>query len=353
VSAQAQRPLGVSRNQYTSVHLHLLWSAFLKGKVSLKKIFNILQCYWAFWRQSKYSGKGPYMASIELWNECNADCVFCRDKEGVIYDVNPSTTGDGIMKGKMPAEACLDIIDQLKDYLLVAVLYTNGEPLIYQDLAKLIRHAKEKKVVTVIASNGLLLDDRRGRAILEAGLDFIKIQLSGFTQDIYSVQIRHGNVEKLKENIRKFAELNREGRYGCLILVDYILYKYNEHQLPLVQRFCKEIGVQMNVRPGNPSHGLEKTEPPLTTEKTPLDISCDWPWKGMQINWNGDILQCCEAVVWSKPDVYERHTVGKTRFLEVWNGPAATAMRERMANKGRGDIPICQKCLRKGISFKW
>ena len=32
----------------------------------------------------------------------------------------------------------MDIIDQVKEDVLVAVLYTNGEPLLYQDLAKVI-----------------------------------------------------------------------------------------------------------------------------------------------------------------------------------------------------------------------
>lgn len=344
---------GAARNQYTLVHLNILLSAVRKGKISIRKILNVLACYLAFFLQNKRSGRSPYMVSIELWNECNANCVFCRDKKGVIYNVNPERKTEGIDKGKMPPEMCMDIIEQLKDYLMVAVLYTNGEPLIYRELARVIKHADDHKVPTVISSNGLLLDEKRGRAILEAGLDFIKIQLSGFTQDVYSVQIRNGNVEKLKENIRTFARINREGRYGCVILVDYILYNYNRHQLPLIRQFCKENGVMMNIRPGNPSHGLEDKEPPLTTEKTPLAISCDWLWKGMQIDWNGDVLQCCEAVIWSNPDIYEKYAINKTNLLEVWNGPEATMMRERMAKKGRGDIPLCSKCLRKGISFKW
>ncbi|MDP2653240.1 MAG: radical SAM protein [Candidatus Omnitrophota bacterium] len=342
-----------TRNQYTLVHLSLLALGLRKGKITLKKLLNVAYCYFAYTFQLKKSGRSPYMISIELWNECNANCVFCRDKKGVIYDYNPGGTGSGIEKGKMPAETAMDIIRQLKDYLVVAVLYTNGEPLIYQDLARVIKFAEDNGVVSVIASNGILLDENRSRAILEAGLDFIKIQLSGFTQDVYSVQIRSGNVERLKENIRNFARMKREGGYKTLILVDYILYNYNRHQVPMVRQFCKENGVMLNFRPGNPIHGLEDKEPALSTEPLPLKMSCDWLWKGMQINWNGDVLQCCEAVVWSKPEVYEKFEAGKSRLMDVWNGPESMAMRETMSGKGRGAIPMCTKCLRKGISFKW
>ena len=345
-------PRGVNRNQYTIVHAKILIRAILCGKITIRKLWNILRCNIAYFFQIKKSGASPYMVSIELWNECNADCVFCRDAKGVIYDVNPK--GPGVIeKGRMPTEMAKDIILQLKDYLVAAVLYTNGEPLMYKDLPEVIRFASEHKVPTIIASNGILLDDKRARAILEAGLDMIKIQLSGFYQETYSVQIRKGNVEQLKENIRNFARLTKEGKYGTVVLIDYIYYNYNKHEYPLVKKFCDELGLMLNIRPGNPKHGLEDKEPPLSAEKLPLAMSCDWLWKGMQVNYNGDVLQCCEAVVWSNPPVYEKFQTQKSRLMEVWNGPAATATRSRMTNQGRGSMEMCAKCLRKGISFKW
>lgn len=341
------------RNRYTQLHFKLFLTALSQGKISLKKLYNWAVCGLAYFFQWEKSGTAPFMVSLELWNECNANCVFCRDKKGGIYDINPESTGEKIGKGKMSYEMCVDVIDQLKDYLLIAVLYTNGEPLIYKDLARVIQFATDRKVATMIASNGILLDEKKARAILEAGLDLVKIQLSGFTQDIYSIQIRNGNVERLKENIRQFARLKKEGNYKTVVLIDYIFYNYNMHQLPLVQAFCDELGLMLNTRPGNPKHGLEDKEPALHAGDLPLKTSCDWLWKAMQVNWNGDVLQCCESVVWSKPEVYENYAVGKTHVLEVWNGPKAVGMRRLMANKGRGSIPICTGCLRTGVSFKW
>jgi pyruvate-formate lyase-activating enzyme len=345
-------PRGVSRNQYTLVHMKIFFRAVRSGKVTFRKILNVLRCNLAYVLKLKSSGPGPYMVSIELWNECNADCVFCRDAKGVIYDVNPNGVGT-IEKGRMPSEMAKDIILQLKDHLLVAVLYTNGEPLMYKELAEVIRFATDHGVATIIASNGILLDEKRSRAILEAGLDFIKIQLSGFHQETYSVQIRKGNVEHLKENIRNFIRLRNEGRYGTVVLIDYIYYNYNKHEYPLVKKFCEELGLMLNIRPGNPKHGLESKEPPLSTEPLPLAVSCDWLWKGMQVNYNGDVLQCCEAVVWSKPPVYEKFVPQKSRLLKVWNGPQAVETRRKINEEGRGSMPMCAGCLRKGISFKW
>lgn len=344
----------MKRNRYTVLHLKIFWSILKKQKITIRKLFNAFLCQCAYILKLNKSARAPLMVSIELWNECNVDCLFCRDQKGAIYDQDPQGPKMPIVKGRMSYEVFCDIIDQVKDYILVAVLYTNGEPLMYKDLVKCIKYATDHQVATIIASNGTLLTEKKAQELLEAGLDFIKVQLSGFTQEVYNVQVRNGDVEKIKEGVKVYQRLNLEGNYKSIIMVDYISYQYNRHELPLVRKFCDDIGVMINTRPGNPSHGLEEKEPSLINKDLlPLKMSCDWLWKAMQINWNGDILQCCEGVVFSGVQPYRRMELGKTNLLEVWNGEQAVAMRQTMTNKGRGAIPICRKCTRTGISFKW
>ena len=294
------------------------------------------------------------MMSLELGNDCNANCLFCRTEKGEIYDLNPNSPTGKIAKGRMPYDMCIDILEQIKDDALIAVLYTNGEPLMYKELPRVIKFASQNHLATMISTNGLLLDEKKAFDLLEAGIDFIKIQLSGFTQGVYSVQVRKDNdVEKLKENIRILVRLNREGRYGAVILVDYMLYNYNRHEFPLAQQFCKELGVMINVRPGNPAGGLEEKEPSLSSEEVPLKRSCDWLWKAMQVNWNGEIWPCCEGANWSGATVYDQYKVGQSRVADIWNGIKAKRMRQIMVKEGRKAVPICSQCLRKGITFKW
>ncbi len=345
--------LSPKRNPYNYLQFKLFLRVLREGKISFRKLLNVLLCDLAYVMKWKKGSPAPYILTLELWNECNAGCLFCRDKKGKIHDLNPSGTGF-IPKGQMSPDVAMDIISQLKNDILIAVLYTNGEPLLYKDLPKVIQHATDNGVATVIASNGLLFTQENARAILEAGIDFIKIQLSGFTQDIYGIQIRYGEVEHLKENIRMLAGLNREGRYRAIIMIDYILYNYNRHQLPLVRKFCEDLDLMMNIRPGNSFGGLENLEPPLLPKSMlPLKISCDYLWKVMQVNFNGDILPCCEAVLWSDSKPYESFQAGRTNVFDVWRGAAAQAIRETMRTKGRSGAAICAQCTRQGTCFKW
>ena len=344
----------MKRNRYQLLKTKLFFAALRKRKITFRKLWNVFLCSCAFLLKSKKSAPSPFILSLELWNECNAGCLFCRDAKGVIYDMNPASPGKGtIGKGKMPLELCTQIIDQVKDDVLIAVLYTNGEPLLYKELPDVVKYCSDHRVMSMIATNGLLFTPENSAAILDAGIDFIKIQLSGFTQDVYGIQIRYGSVEKLKDNIRTLVQLNNERQNRAFILIDYILYNYNRHQLEPVKQFCDGLGLMLNTRPGNPKGGLEDREPPQSRAPLPLKMSCDWLWKGMQVNYNGDVLQCCDGVVYSGAEVYDTLRVGQTPVKDVWNGPSAIRMRERMTKKGRGDIDICSKCYREGVHFKW
>ena len=343
------------RNRYIFLQIKLFFTLFKSKKLNLKKLLNAFFCFLFYSIKRKRSAKSPLMISIELSNECNLRCMFCRNSDGEIFNLNPKEPDVPIEKGCMPFSMYSQIIDQIKDYALIAVLYTNGEPLIYKDIVRCVEYATERNVATMLATNGTLLSEEKIQQLLDAGLDFVKIQLSGFTQDVYSVQVAGGNVEKVKENIRLLDRIKRQGKYSTAIMVDYISYQYNKHQWPLMQEFCRDLDVILNARPGNPAHGLEDKEPALSTGRLPLKISCDWLWKGMQINFNGDILPCCEAVVWSGTKTYGKiQTQGeKNNLLDIWNGSSAKNWRKTITEKGRGAIGICSLCARKGITFKW
>ena len=339
------------RNSYRRLKAKLFITGLLNGKITIRKLWNVVLCTSAYLLKTKKSALSPYILSLELWNECNAGCLFCRNEKGVIYNINPEhPTTDSISKGKMPPEMAMDIIDQVKKDVLIAVLYTNGEPLLYKELNKVIFFASQRRVMTMIATNGLLFTEDNARALLKAGIDFIKIQLGGFTQDIYSIQIRYGHVEKLKENIRMLATLKKELNTPVLIMIDWISYNYNQHQIPLIKEFCQELGVMLSFRQGNPRGGLEGKETPLPTATLP--ISCDWLWKAMQVDFNGNVLQCCEGVIWSNLKPYTTYKIGD-HVHSIWNGAAAQKTRQLMKTKGRKSMPICSQCQRAGVAFKW
>ena len=166
-----------------------------------------------------------------------------------------------------------------------------------------------------------------------------KIKAEGITNDVALA------LNLFRDNYMNWFQTRR------IILIDWITYQYNRHQIPLIRQFCKENGVMLSFRQGNPRGGLEQKEIPLPTET--LKMSCDWLWKAMQINFNGDVLQCCEGVIWSQIKPYTTYKAGTFKVKDIWNGKQAVATRELMTTQGRTSMPICKQCQRQGVCFKW
>ena len=73
--------------------------------------------------------------------------------------------------------------------------YVNGEPLMHKDIYEAIDYANKNKLLTLIASNGILLNNNNSERLIDAGLDFLKVHISGFSNSIHQIQHRKGNVD--------------------------------------------------------------------------------------------------------------------------------------------------------------
>jgi MoaA/NifB/PqqE/SkfB family radical SAM enzyme len=81
--------------------------------------------------------------------------------------------------------------------------------------------------------------------LLDARPDLIIISLSGFTQDVYVKGHAGGDIEKVKRNMQIVAHANnaRPPERRVNIQVNYHVYKDNEHELPLMKEYAKNLGI--------------------------------------------------------------------------------------------------------------
>ena len=349
------------KNKYLLIRIKLAFSLLMKGKVSFRKIFNAAHCWIAkkfhFIRSSKF----PIIINFELWNECNAQCTFCRSEGGEIYDLNPKNIEKPpIEKGRMPVEIFNEVIEQSKNHISLAVPYVNGEPLMYPDLYKAIKFASDRKVATLISTNGELLTEKNIKKLLDSSLDFLKIAISGISQDVFKIQHRGCNIETIKKNMRNLARLRDEGGYKILVMLDYIYYEYNAHEYSEALQLGRELDFIVSRRPGN-LHKLAEEHPKLAKKekpqdditKLPIKDLCDWPWKVMTVNWDGSIYPCCDYVVWGDQEADAVFQIGKSQIDKIWNGTTKINNRLVHLKDGRAGYEICSQCTRTGTAFKF
>ena len=339
-----------SINTYFVLKVQILGRLILRRKFSLLKLWNFLCCYFHYFCRTTRSGKSPVVINFELWNECNESCLFCRDENGQIFSANPSESTSVIPKGKIDYETYIKVIDTFADRLILSIPYINGEPLMSKDIYKSIQVATDRGIGTLIASNGILLNEKNSRKLLDADLDCLKVHISGFTNNIHKIEHRKGDVERIKHNLIRFMDLRAKLKRSTIVMLDYIRYEHNKHELEFARQFARQYGLFFNVRPGDPK-GLETTESLQSTSPLPVHKACDWLWTTLTIDWDSSIYPCCEHVVWS--DVPSYGDANENDVGEIWIGSKVREMRRIHTHEGRSPIAICAQCPRLGIKFKW
>lgn len=105
----------------------------------------------------------PDVLRIETSGKCNFKCIHCP-------------TGEQPNNRPVLSKENFDlIVSQLSSNGFVprvVVLYHGGEPLLNKELSYFIRVLKEAGVTkTAITTNGSLLNEKRSRELIQAGLD--------------------------------------------------------------------------------------------------------------------------------------------------------------------------------------
>lgn len=338
-------------SRYLLLRVKIVLMLLRKHKLSVKKLVNLAMCYFSYMTRRSRSAEFPFAISFELSNECNANCVFCRTAAGQIYNQNPGYD-TFIAKGAMPYGLYTQVIDETKRHLLMAILYVNGEPMVYRQLYDAVRYASDRNVASMIATNGILLNEDNIRKLISADIDFIKVAISGFSGESYTRQVRRGDIDRIKENLRQLQAANRANGNKTIVMVDFIRYDYNQHEILAAKEFCDRLDIMFNVRKGNTAHSDDRPDG-ADTPSAAAETVCDWPWKILTINWNGDVYPCCDYVVWSGLASYRRISPGDVNIREIWNGDMALRNRKVHCTLGRKAIPVCSRCSRNSITFKY
>ncbi|MFC2149728.1 radical SAM/SPASM domain-containing protein [Candidatus Auribacterota bacterium] len=337
--------------RYSLLNTVLFYNLLMKRKLSLRKLSNMVLCGLAYSRKKSVSGKYPSILIVDISNRCNLHCVACRENPTKIYNQN-TKSDKSIAIGDMDLDLYKKIIAESKDHIMMAVLYVNGEPLMQKDLFTMLKYADQCRVPSMIATNGMLMTKERSEMLLSSGVDFIKIAVSGFTQEVYQAYHRGGNIETVKNNIADLVKTKNEMKSKTVIMLDYIVFEHNTSEINLFKDHCKDLGIFFNERAGltQGRDGIAAHDEGNVTQ--PKDILCDWLWKIMVVNWDGAVMPCCEFTTWE--DRLQMNEKGEKNFSlkDVWKGENYQKFRKLHIEKGRKSIPRCSDCHYQGVKLQ-
>jgi MoaA/NifB/PqqE/SkfB family radical SAM enzyme len=126
------------------------------------------------------------------------------------------------------------------------VLHGLGEPLLNPELPRIVSYLHSRGAYTLFNSNALLLNEKRGHALIDAGLNELRISLDGATPATYA-RVRGVNQKALPHivnNIARFQELKRElGAELPGVSLWFTAMRENFLELPLVVEIAASAGV--------------------------------------------------------------------------------------------------------------
>jgi len=174
----------------------------------------------------------PIYFNIDLVGSCNLRCPSC-----------PIGNSPGKLEhGQMSSDLLRSILAKAVSECRVSSvgLFNWTEPFIHPRLAEMIGVVNSFGLPCSLSSNLNLL--RNVDEVLLANPHYLRISVSGFTQDTYGRTHAGGNIERVKDNMRTLSEA--KARTGSKTAIQVVFHRYKDNQADelAMRRYARSLG---------------------------------------------------------------------------------------------------------------
>ncbi len=293
----------------------------------------------------------PFSVQIDPSSLCNFKCRFCpTGHPELLRQV-------GRARGQLLAWSLFEkLVGEIAAFprpLKTLSLYKDGEPLLNPRLADMVALARKRAVAKkiVVLTNASLLTRERAVALIEAGLDVIRISVEHVSSEGYR---RHtqvfGDYGRIVENVRTLREERDRRGAPLFIAAKLIDLDLSPEELGIFSRdfapLCDEIG-RTTAQGWSHSDLFDftlGTNPAVSldghTALKPERVACPFPFYMLAVNANGVVSPCVD-------DWTQKAMVGDANtesLQEIWNGPRLRAFRLMHLTGERGRNEACGPC---------
>src|SRR3981081_4297388 len=175
----------------------------------------------------------PVCLYLETTNRCNLLCTTC-----------PRTYEELEPPADMSWELFTSIVDQLPD-IDRAVMHGVGEPMLVKNLPRMVRYLKDRGTYVLFNNNGTVLNEKNGRALIDAGLDELRVSHDAANAKSYRTIRGKDYFGRILKNVRAFRDLQeREGQDRPRVSAWLTGLKETIRGLPAFVEVAAEIGVK-------------------------------------------------------------------------------------------------------------
>jgi len=166
----------------------------------------------------------PQTVSIEVTRQCGARCDHCLIKEG---------------EDELTGEQIKSVIDQALDLGACIITFTEGDPLLREDIFDLIRHVDPERAVVNLFTPGLELTPEKAEKLKEAGLYNLIIGIYSSNPE------EHDRVRGLEgAHARAVEAIKIALSRGLMVTMAAHVKSGDVDRIPDLYQFATDLGVQ-------------------------------------------------------------------------------------------------------------
>ena len=170
----------------------------------------------------------PLHLNFELNYGCNfkcKGCIFYVPMKDRAWQTDPKLT--------IPFDKYCEIIDEgaANDLYSIALNGWN-EPLLKEDLVRYVNYARERNIMDIsLHTNGLLLNEKKRKELLNSGLTSIMISVDAFKNDTYKKIYQVDKLDTIVSNVLDLIELREKmNKKLPLIRVSFIKTEVSKNE---------------------------------------------------------------------------------------------------------------------------
>lgn len=151
----------------------------------------------------------PVQIDISITEKCCLECKFCDCWKREISDKEVSI------------DEWKKFLKEVKELSPIKFLCIGGgEPFMKEGIIDLLKFCKKEDILTVIITNGFLLNKKKIKEVCDSGLQIINFSLDGFEKTHDSLRGRKGVFKKIVNAINEFKRLRPEMPVGLSTMIN-------------------------------------------------------------------------------------------------------------------------------------
>ncbi len=178
----------------------------------------------------------PMNGVFDLTYRCNFGCVHCY--------VGHLVGRPGRAAGEIDTEQAVRLLREAADAGCLMMLLTGGEPLLRPDFLDIYTAAKRLGMIVTVFTNASLVNGRHVQVFADLPPHSVEVSIYGATETTYErVTGAPGSFGRARRGI----ELLLEG--GVHVVLKTMILRDNMHEVPAMEDYAKELGVQFRLDP--------------------------------------------------------------------------------------------------------